>query len=212
VASGGWKPRKYQENLWRALEGGCKRAIAIWNRRGIVISRAITRIDEVFPSALRATTNEQEMFLRLKNGSTFSVIGSDQFDALVGAPPLGIVFSEWARAVPDAFGYLAPILVENNGFAVFLTTPLGANHCKAMYEMACKDPTWFAELQTVADTGSISLEAVEQQRKEYVALYGDAAGNASRTMAGCGSGERDVLDLRRFACLAASRASFLIMR
>jgi phage terminase large subunit len=208
IPAGGWKPRPYQEKLWRALEGGTKRAIAIWNRRagkdevGLQFTavsmmqrpgnywyccpsysqarKAIwtavnphsgrRRIDEVFPQAIRATTNEQEMFLRLKNNSTFSVIGSDQYDALVGSPPLGICFSEWSRAVRDSFGYLSPILVENNGWAVFLTTPLGANHCKAMYDMACKDPTWFAELQTVADTKSISLEAVEQQRREYVML------------------------------------------
>jgi phage terminase large subunit len=28
-----WTPRPYQMNLWRALEGGCKRAVAVWHRR-----------------------------------------------------------------------------------------------------------------------------------------------------------------------------------
>ena len=49
------------------------------------------------------------MFIRFKNGSTWTVIGSDNFDTLVGSPPAGIVFSEWARAVPASWAYLAPI-------------------------------------------------------------------------------------------------------
>ncbi len=28
-----WAPRPYQMNLWNALEGGCKRAVAVWHRR-----------------------------------------------------------------------------------------------------------------------------------------------------------------------------------
>jgi phage terminase large subunit len=136
------------------------------------------RIDEAFPQAIRASTNETEMFIRFKNGSTWTVIGSDNYDTLVGSPPAGIVFSEWARADPASWAYLAPILVENNGWAVFISTPLGANHCKAMYDMARNDPAWFAEVSTVAETHAISHEAVEAQRKEYHALFGEAAGDA----------------------------------
>ena len=28
-----WQPRPYQENLWRALESGVKRAVTVWHRR-----------------------------------------------------------------------------------------------------------------------------------------------------------------------------------
>ena len=136
------------------------------------------RIDEAFPQALRAATNETEMFIRFKNGSTWTVIGSDNYDSLVGSPPAGIVFSEWARAVPTSWAYLAPILVENNGWAVFITTPLGNNHAKSMYDMARRDPAWFAEVSTVADTQAMSHDDVEAQRREYHALFGAAAGNA----------------------------------
>jgi phage terminase large subunit len=136
------------------------------------------RIDEAFPHEIRATTNEQEMFLRLRNGSTWAVIGSDNYDTLVGTPPAGIIFSEWARANPASWAYLAPILVENNGWAVFITTPLGRNHAKSMLDMAQNNPAWFAEISTVADTGAISLEAVEEQRTEYHALFGEDAGDA----------------------------------
>jgi phage terminase large subunit len=70
------------------------------------------------------------------NGSTWQVIGSDNYDTLVGSPPAGICFSEWSRANPASWAYLAPGLVENNGWALFITTPLGNNHAKSMYSMA----------------------------------------------------------------------------
>jgi hypothetical protein len=136
------------------------------------------RIDEAFPSELRANTNDHEMMIRFKSGSTWQVIGSDNFRNLVGAGVMGIVFSEWSKAHPAAWAYLAPILAENDGWAIFITTPEGRNHAHATYEMARRDPTWFAELRTVTDTGAITLEMVEEQRLEYHAMFGEAAGDA----------------------------------
>jgi hypothetical protein len=58
------------------------------------------RIDEAFPHELRSNTSENEMFIRFKNGATWRVVGSDKYDATVGSPPYGIVFSEWALSNP----------------------------------------------------------------------------------------------------------------
>jgi hypothetical protein len=162
--------------IWHMLPQIAMARKAIWT--AVNPHTGKRRIDEAFPKAIRETTNETEMFLRLKNGSTWQVIGSDNYDTLVGSPPAGICFSEWSRANPASWAYLAPILVENNGWALFITTPLGNNHAKAMYDMARNDPAWFAEISTVADTKAISHEAVEAQRREYHALFGDAAGDA----------------------------------
>lgn len=136
------------------------------------------RIDEAFPHEIRENTNEQEMFIRFKNGSTWQVVGSDNYDRLVGVSVAGLVFSEWALANPSAWAYLAPVVAENNGYALFITTPRGKNHAKSMYDMAKKNPDWFAEVSKVSDTNAISLDVVEQQRLEYHAIYGVDAGNA----------------------------------
>ena len=99
------------------------------------------------PVELREVTNEQEMFVRFTNqSSTWQVIGSDTYDSLVGASVAGIVFSEWALANPSAWGYLSPILRENNGWALFITTPRGKNHAYDMYHHARKSDDWFAEV------------------------------------------------------------------
>jgi phage terminase large subunit len=143
------------------------------------------RIDEAFPVELREATNDQSMFIRLKVGSTWQVIGSDNYKSLVGTPPVGIVVSEWAKAHPAVWGYLAPILLENGGWGLFITTPEGRNHAHRMYELARKNmdtmgehANWFAELQTVEDSQAIPLALVEQQREEYHAIYGEDAGDA----------------------------------
>jgi phage terminase large subunit len=52
------------------------------------------RIDEAFPRDLIATRDEQQMFIRFKNGSTWQVIGSDRYNSLVGAGVAGVTFSE----------------------------------------------------------------------------------------------------------------------
>src|SRR4030065_289272 len=81
------------------------------------------RIDEAFPPEIRKYTREQEMMIGFTNGSTFQLVGSDNFNSLVGSPPVGLVFSEYALSNPSAWGYLRPILLENGGWAGFNSTP-----------------------------------------------------------------------------------------
>lgn len=163
-------------SYWHMLPQYAQARKAIWSAVNPLTGRR--RIDDAFPPALRAATNEQEMLIRLRCGSTWQVIGSDNYQSLVGTPPVGIVFSEFARADPAAWAYLAPILAENNGWAIFVSTPLGRNHLHQLYEMARSTDGWHAELQTVDDTGAIAPEIVEQQRREYVSLFGAEAGEA----------------------------------
>jgi hypothetical protein len=164
-------------SYWHMLPNYSQARKAIWT--AVNPHTGKRRIDEAFPAAIRAVTLENEMFIRFKNGSTWQVIGSDNYDNLVGTPPAGIVFSEWARANPSSWAYLAPILLENDGWALFITTPVGRNHAKSMLDMAQGSPAgWFSEISTITDTRAITLDAVEQQRKEYHALFGEDAGDA----------------------------------
>jgi phage terminase large subunit len=130
------------------------------------------RIDEAFPHELRANTNEQEMFIRLKNGATWQVLGSDRYDAAAGSPPYGITFSEWALSNPASWAYLAPIVLENDGWAVFITTARGRNHAKTMLDMAQTRQDWFSEVRAMTEA------AVEAQRLEYAGIFGKEAADA----------------------------------
>jgi phage terminase large subunit len=136
------------------------------------------RIDEAFPPEIRESKDEQKMFIRFKNGSNWQIIGSDRYNATVGAGVAGIVYSEWALANPSAWAYHRPMLEENNGWAAFITTPRGRNHAYSMFQHAQKSPKWFAEISSVHQTGALSAEQLEETLAEYCALYGVDLGTA----------------------------------
>lgn len=136
------------------------------------------RIHEAFPPEICDNINDQEMFIRLKCGSTWQIIGSDRYDATVGAGVAGIAYSEWALANPSAWAYHRPMLEENNGWAAFITTPRGRNHAYSMYNMAKDNPRWFAEISSVHNTGALSPQQLEDSLNEYIALYGEDIGRA----------------------------------
>ena len=161
---------------WHLLPQQNQARKAIWDAVNPHTGRR--RIDDAFPSELRANTRDQDMMIRFKNGSTWQVIGSDNYDALVGTPPVGVVFSEWALSNPQAWSLIRPILAENGGWAVFITTPRGRNHAHRMYEMAKVSPDWFAERLTATQTNVFSAETLANERAEIVAERGEDDGDA----------------------------------
>jgi phage terminase large subunit len=212
----GWMPRPHQLPLWRHLQGGGERAMAVWHRRAgkdeiclqhaacaamkrpgnywhclpeyLMARKAIwtsinahtgkRRLDEAFPDILRENVSDNEMFIRFKNGSTWQLIGSDRYDATVGAGVAGITYSEWALANPSAWAYHRPMLQENRGWAAFITTPRGHNHAKALYDHASVSKDWFCELLTARDTQALSDAQLDEALAEYQALYGVDVGTA----------------------------------
>lgn len=156
---------------WHMLPQANQARKAIWD--AVDPHSGQRRIDRAFPVELRDTTREQDMLIRFKNGSTWQVIGSDSYNSLVGSPPVGVVFSEYALADPNSWAFLRPILLENDGWAVFISTPRGRNHFQRMFDYAAKDGHWFGQLLTVRDTGAVSEEAIERERRELAAERGD---------------------------------------
>ena len=125
-----------------------------------------------FPDHLVVSRNETEMQIKMTNGSVFQIIGTDNFDSIVGTNPVGCVFSEYALQDPTAWDLTRPILRENDGWAVFGFTPRGTNHAYDLYEMAKTNPDWFCQLSTVDQTfledGSrvYSQEKIDAERRE----------------------------------------------
>jgi hypothetical protein len=89
-----------QANYWHMLPMANQARKAIWH--AVNPHTGVRRIDEAFPRELREQTYEGEMLIRFKNGSTWQLLGSDNYNAAVGSAPAGIVFSEWALANPAA--------------------------------------------------------------------------------------------------------------
>jgi hypothetical protein len=117
-----------------------------------------------FPQELRARTDKTEMLIEYKNGSIFQVVGTDDYDSIVGGNPIGCVFSEYALQNPKVWDFIRPILKENGGWAIFNYTPRGKNHGYDLYEMALNNPKWFVQKLTVDDTGVLTPEDIQEER------------------------------------------------
>lgn len=155
---------------WHMLPEASQARKAIWD--AVNPHTGIRRVDEAFPREIRETTRENEMMIRFKNGSTWQLVGSDNYDSLVGSAPAGMVFSEWALADPRAWAYARPILAENDGWALFISTPRGRNHMQRMEDGAKGDPSWFVQALTVNDTGIFTTERLEAEKTELFREYG----------------------------------------
>jgi len=165
------KPATY----WHMLPEAAQARKAIWE--AVNPHTGIRRIDEAYPPEIRETTREQEMMIRFKSGSVLHIVGSDNYNSLVGSPPYGVVFSEWALANPAAWAYISPILRENGGWAAFISTPRGKNHFYSMLGMA-KQQGWFHQALTAHDTGVFTAEDLEAERQELIGAYGVDMGEA----------------------------------
>jgi phage terminase large subunit len=111
--------------------------------------------------------NSTEMKVWLKNGSLIQLIGSDNYDALAGTNPVGVVFSEYALQDPSGWDLIiSPILLKNGGWALFNSTPRGKNHFFDLYQMAKNSDKWWTSTLTVDDTKLITEAQLDQERAE----------------------------------------------
>lgn len=109
------------------------------------------------PLSIVKRKDEQQMVVELKCGSIWRLMGSDRIE-VVGAGPVGVVYSEYAIANPRTRNLIRPMLRENEGWEAYITTPRGRNHAKELFDAASADPAWFCETQTLFDTRAYDPE------------------------------------------------------
>ena len=131
-------------------------------------------LEDVFPGFMepkRAGSivkrkDDQKMLIELKCGSIWRIMGSDRIE-VVGAGPVGVVYSEFALANPKARDLIRPMLRESDGWEVFISTPRSKNHFYDLYRMAEKSSAWYCDIQTLADTKAYDPEkTVAEERAE----------------------------------------------
>ena len=173
-----WHRRAGKDRVATFIESemACKRVGLYWHalpeyaqaRR--VLWDAITRdgerlIDTAFPPEIVRKRHEHEMKIELINGSIWQPVGADNFNSLVGSNPVHVTYSEYALMSPVAREYLRPIIAENNGSELFISTPRGYNHFFDLYDHAKDNTLWYASRLTVRDTGVIPEEVLDEERK-----------------------------------------------
>lgn len=123
---------------------------------------------DFFPSDLITRSNQQDLSITMLNKhgkeSTFFIIGSEQYNRLMGTNPSLIIFSEAALQDPKAYQYLSPILAaRKDSHALWISTPRGHNHFYHLCQIAKNDPNWFYYHLTVEETKHISLDTIQQE-------------------------------------------------
>ena len=164
---------------WYLLPEYAQARKAIWDAIDEETGRR--RIDGILPPALREVFRENEMIAGY-GGSTMQVVGADNYNSLVGSPPVGVVFSEYARTDPSAWAYIMPIIEKNRGWAVFNSTPFGDNHFKTFTEYAAaqqaKGKDWFYQRLTADQCGVYGAEQLQAIQEQLCTTHGVEYGNA----------------------------------
>lgn len=123
-------------------------------------------LDVNFPPEMIRKKHEQDMKIELVNGSIWQLVGSDNFDALVGANPVHVTFSEFALTHPNARNFIRPILAENDGSELLITTPRGYNHAYKLWKLVKGNPRWHTSVVTALESGVLSPEVLDEERNE----------------------------------------------
>lgn len=137
-------------------------------------------VDKFIPHELIIKKNDQELILEIRTmveGKT-SIIefkGSDNENSLRGAGLNGVVLDEFAFQKEYVWNkILSPMLVQTNGWAMFITTPNGvANHFKKFWDDAVAweaegDPDWKTFHFTSYDNPLIPKENLDKEREKLV--------------------------------------------
>lgn len=163
-------------NYWHMLPVQEQARKAIWEAVNPHTGRI--RWKDAFPPEIIKHVDNQAMKLTFVNDSTWQVLGSDNYESNVGASPVGIVYSEAALGNPHAHGYFRPILLENNGWSMHVSSVRGRNHFYNLFKMYENSPDAFCQLLSAETSGVFTPEQLENERKEMIGEYGFAIGKA----------------------------------
>lgn len=163
-------------NYYHALPKYSQARKAIWEARNPHTGRI--RWQESFPDEIISKTDNQTMMLTLKNGSTWQLIGSDNVDSLMGTTPAGVAFSEAAMADPTTYAFFRPILLENNGWSMHVSSTRGKNHFYQLYEAMKDNPHAYVSHISARDTTVFSEVQLVEEMRNYIRLYGETLGRS----------------------------------
>lgn len=123
------------------------------------------------PEELIKSKNSSEMMIELINGSIYCVMGIDGKNAqrARGMNPCFVILSEYAYMDPLSWDTIEPRVSQNNGKALFISTPNGQNHFYNLFNVAKANPEdYFSSLLTIDDTKVLPEDYIDKRRKEGV--------------------------------------------
>jgi len=112
--------------------------------------------------------NESELSIELKNHSTISLKGAENYDSLRGSSISYVVLDEVSEIPPEAWQeVLRPALADQRGGALFIGTPKSqSNWSYDLYLQERSNPDWRSWQFTTLDGGRVTAEEVESARAD----------------------------------------------
>jgi phage terminase large subunit len=129
------------------------------------------------PAALVAsrTNSPTNMKVTLKNGSTFTLLGASEPDALRGANAKLYIFSEFVDINSEALDVIRPIVAVNGGQIILQSTPkidgISGGTFKILFDRAMNNPKQYASRITADQY--LDADILEDLRQETIAKNGN---------------------------------------
>lgn len=149
----------------------------LWDGAILVDGHSISFLDMI-PKRLIASKNNQEMKIKLVNGSVIWIVGSDiDPNKLRGTNPRGIGYCEFAFQDPRVCHIMLPVLRQNGGWMIGQSTFDGQNHFYQMIKNNQNDPLWYCRVDSIAtlvdENGQryITDEMIEEDRRAGMPEY-----------------------------------------
>jgi phage terminase large subunit len=127
------------------------------------IDKSGFRLLDHIPKQIIKRKLDNQMFIELKNGSTLKFFGSDR-QISVGTAYKGLIFSEFALQNHEAYLYLRPVVLENDGFIIIISTPRGKNYFYDLWQMAITNKAWYTQKVTWKDAGYFTEKDIQIER------------------------------------------------
>lgn len=154
--------------VFPTLEQGRK---AFWQN---VENDGFKTLDHI-PKQLISRFSDKNMTVTLINGSTFSVLGATDPDALRGANGRIYIFSEFVDIDSYALDVIRPITAVNNGQIIIQSTPkidgISGGMLKILFDIAKKNKKHYCSLITAEEY--LDAATLEEIRQEYIEKYGN---------------------------------------
>jgi len=149
---------------------------AFWNN---IENDGFKTLDAI-PKQLIASKRDDELLIRLINGSTFQIVSAKDPEALRGANGKLYIFSEFVDIDSAAYEVVVPIVEVNGGQIIIQSTPkidgISGGTFKIMFDSALKD--WasgdkmeYASLITAHEY--LSDKSLERLRQKAIEKYGN---------------------------------------
>lgn len=133
-------------------------------------------LDHIPKSLIASESNSRDnMSITLKNGSTFTLLGAGDPDALRGANGKIYILSEFVDIPSGVLGVIRPVVAVNGGQIIIQSTPkidgVSGATFHNLFKRAEKQKNQFASRITAREY--MTDEQLESVRQDYIAEYGN---------------------------------------